>query len=69
MMKKSKDYSLDNMMKHLSIEEETHVRDKCGKFGSSMYYLLAKVYGHKGKCERHKKKEIGTKETELQETG
>nr|KAJ0221694.1 hypothetical protein LSAT_V11C200058570 [Lactuca sativa] len=38
MMHKSEDYSLDDLMKHLRIEEETRIRDKRGKVRTSVHH-------------------------------
>ncbi|KAF5775122.1 putative RNA-directed DNA polymerase [Helianthus annuus] len=48
MMHKSEDYSLDELLKHLRIEEETRNRDKRGKVGSSVNHV-AGGSGQKGK--------------------
>ncbi|XP_052624872.1 uncharacterized protein LOC128132378 [Lactuca sativa] len=49
MMHKSEDYSLDDLMKHLRIEEETRIRDKRGKVGQSVHQVSAGSSSHKGK--------------------
>nr|KAJ0201683.1 hypothetical protein LSAT_V11C600310780 [Lactuca sativa] len=61
MMHKSEDYSLDNLMKHLRIEEETRIRDKQGKFGQSVHYVSAGGSCHKGKSGGKNKKNFGPK--------
>ncbi|XP_022040365.1 uncharacterized protein LOC110942910 [Helianthus annuus] len=48
MMHKSEDYSLDKLLKHLRIEEETRNRDKRSKVGSSVNHV-AGGSGQKGK--------------------
>ncbi|KAJ9542149.1 hypothetical protein OSB04_028655 [Centaurea solstitialis] len=39
MMHKSEDFSLDDLMKHLRIEEETRIRDKRGKASSNVHHV------------------------------
>nr|KAJ0204881.1 hypothetical protein LSAT_V11C500270260 [Lactuca sativa] len=61
MMHKSEDYSLDDLMKHLHIEEETRTRDKHGKFGSSVHHVSAGGSGHKTKFGGQNKRNLGPK--------
>nr|KAJ0224347.1 hypothetical protein LSAT_V11C100034090 [Lactuca sativa] len=58
-MHKSEDYSLDDMVKHLHIEEETRVRDKCGKVRSSVHHVSAGGSGHKTKSGGRNKRNLG----------
>ncbi|KAJ0437059.1 putative RNA-directed DNA polymerase [Helianthus annuus] len=57
MMHKSEDYSLDELLKHLRIEEETRNRDKRGKVGSSVNHV-AGGSGQKGKGASSKNKKF-----------
>nr|KAJ0227843.1 hypothetical protein LSAT_V11C100009720 [Lactuca sativa] len=67
MMHKSKDYSLDDLMKYLRIKEETHIREKHVKVESSVYHVSVGGSGHKIKP-GGQKKELGTQKTKLQQT-
>lgn len=40
-MLKSEDYSLDDLLKHLRIEEEVRAREKQGSVGSKVYHVQA----------------------------
>nr|KAJ0206942.1 hypothetical protein LSAT_V11C500252460 [Lactuca sativa] len=42
-MHKCKDYSSDDLMKHLRIEKETRIRDKRGKVRSSVHHVSSRV--------------------------
>nr|KAJ0223370.1 hypothetical protein LSAT_V11C200096470 [Lactuca sativa] len=59
MMQKFEDYSLDDLMKHLCIEEETCIRDKRRKVRSSVHHVSAGSSGHKTKSEGHNKRNLG----------
>ncbi|KAK9053659.1 hypothetical protein SSX86_024733 [Deinandra increscens subsp. villosa] len=48
MMHKSEDYSLDELLKHLRIEEETRNLEKRGKVGTSVHHLAAGSSGGSG---------------------
>nr|KAJ0191073.1 hypothetical protein LSAT_V11C800452390 [Lactuca sativa] len=61
MMHKSEDYSLDDLMKHLRIEDETRIRDKHGKVGSSVHPVSDGGFGHKTKSRGQKKRNLGPK--------
>ncbi|KAK9049048.1 hypothetical protein SSX86_031984, partial [Deinandra increscens subsp. villosa] len=70
MMHKSEDYSLDELLKHLRIEEETRNREKRGKVGTSVHHLAAGSSGgsggsggsgQKGKSAQKWKKPLGPK--------
>ncbi|KAL7603967.1 hypothetical protein Lser_V15G20429 [Lactuca serriola] len=67
MMHKSEYHSLDDLMKHLRIEEETRIREKQGKVGSSVHHVSAGVLVIRPSL-GEKQKELGTQETKLQET-
>lgn len=49
MMHKFEDYSLDDLMKHLLIKEETRIRDKPGKVGSGVHHMSPTGSGQKTK--------------------
>ena len=69
MMHKSKDYSLDDLMKHLRIEEETRIRDKRGKVGKSVHQVSAGSSSHKGKSGGQNKKNFGPKKQSFKKSG
>nr|KAJ0187483.1 hypothetical protein LSAT_V11C900478910 [Lactuca sativa] len=60
-MHQSEDYSLDDLMKHLHIEEETRIRDKRAKVGLSVHHVSAGGSSHKGKFGGQNKKTLGPK--------
>ena len=60
MLHKSEDYSLDDLLKHLRIEEETRNRDKRGKSsGSGVHQVSASSSGNKGKSGGQNRKNLG----------
>nr|KAJ0202736.1 hypothetical protein LSAT_V11C500229490 [Lactuca sativa] len=61
MMHKYEDYSLDDMMKHLHIKEETRIKGKCGKVGSSVHHVSTGDSSHKTKSGRQNKRNLGPK--------
>nr|KAJ0210205.1 hypothetical protein LSAT_V11C400170140 [Lactuca sativa] len=61
MMHKYEDYSLDDLMKHLRIEEETRIKDKRGKLGWSVHHVSAVGYGHKTRSWGQNKRNLGPK--------
>lgn len=61
MIHKSEDYSLDDPMKLLHIEEEACTMDKCGKFGLSVHNLSARGSSHKGKSGVQNKRNLAPK--------
>ncbi|KAL6544724.1 hypothetical protein OROMI_023586 [Orobanche minor] len=69
MMHKSEDYSLDDLLKHLRIEEETRNRDKGGKVGSSVHHVSAGGSGNKGKSGGQDRKNFGPKKTNFKRPG
>nr|KAJ0201752.1 hypothetical protein LSAT_V11C600334860 [Lactuca sativa] len=69
MMHKSEDYSLDDLMKHLRIEEETRIRDKRGKVGQSVHHVSAGSSSHKGKYGGQNKKNFGPKKQSFKKSG
>ncbi|XP_023746718.1 uncharacterized protein LOC111894857 [Lactuca sativa] len=69
MMHKSEDYSLDDLMKHLCIEEETRIRDKHGKVGSSVHHVSVGGSSHKGKSRGQNKKNLGPKKQSFKKPG
>nr|KAJ0202827.1 hypothetical protein LSAT_V11C500278000 [Lactuca sativa] len=69
MMHKSEDYSLDDLMKHLRIEEETRIRDKKGKVGQSVHQVSAGSSSHKGKSGGQNKKNFGPKKQSFKKPG
>ncbi|XP_052627039.1 uncharacterized protein LOC128133582 [Lactuca sativa] len=69
MMHKSEDYSLDDLMKHLRIEEETRIRDKRGKVGQSVHHVSAGSSSHKGKSGGQNKKNFGPKKQSFKKPG
>nr|KAJ0199823.1 hypothetical protein LSAT_V11C600321130 [Lactuca sativa] len=69
MMHKSEDYSLDDLMKHLRIEEETRIRDKKGKVGQSVHQVSAGSSSHKGKSGGQNKKNFGSKKQSFKKPG
>ena len=64
MMHKSEDYSLDELLKHLRIEEETCNMDKRSKVGSSVNHV-AGGSGQKGKWVPKNKKSVAPKKKEF----
>nr|KAJ0188051.1 hypothetical protein LSAT_V11C900477710 [Lactuca sativa] len=69
MMHKFEDYSLDDLMKHLRIEEETRIRDKQGKVGQSVHQVSAGSSSHKGKFGGQNKKNFGPKKQIFKKPG
>ncbi|XP_052625720.1 uncharacterized protein LOC128132793 [Lactuca sativa] len=69
MMHKSEDYSLDDLMKHLRIKEETRIRDKKGKVGQSVHQVSAGSSSHKGKYGGQNKKNFGPKKQKFKKPG
>nr|KAJ0185231.1 hypothetical protein LSAT_V11C900462940 [Lactuca sativa] len=69
MMHKSEDYSLDDLMKHIRIEEETRIRDKRGKVGQSVHQVSAGSSSHKGKSRGQNKKNFGPKKQSFKKPG
>nr|KAJ0204663.1 hypothetical protein LSAT_V11C500280120 [Lactuca sativa] len=69
MMHKFEDYSLDDLMKHLHIEEETRIRDKKGKVGQSVHQVSAGSSSHKGKSGGQNKKNFGPKKQSFKKPG
>nr|KAJ0190715.1 hypothetical protein LSAT_V11C800406370 [Lactuca sativa] len=69
MMHKSENYSLDDLMKHLRIEEETRIRDKRGKVGQSVHHVSAGSSSHKGESGGQKKKNFGPKKQNFKKPG
>ncbi|XP_023763126.1 uncharacterized protein LOC111911607 [Lactuca sativa] len=69
MMHKSEDYSLDDLMKHLRIEEETHIRDKRGKVGSSVHHMSVGVLVIKASLGGQNKKNLGPKKQSFKKPG
>nr|KAJ0199183.1 hypothetical protein LSAT_V11C600308020 [Lactuca sativa] len=69
MMHKYEDYSLDDLMKHLRIEEETRIRDKRGKVGQSVHQVSAGSSSHKGKSGGQNKKNFGPKKQRFKKPG
>ncbi|TLX67365.1 hypothetical protein E9993_23295, partial [Labilibacter sediminis] len=67
MMHRSEDYSLDDLLNHLRIEEETRIRDKKGKSGSSVHHLAGGGSGQKGK--NGSKKSFGPKKRDFKKPG
>ncbi|KAI3815113.1 hypothetical protein L1987_14769 [Smallanthus sonchifolius] len=66
MMHKSEDYSLDELLKHLRIEEETRNRDKRSKVGSSVNHVAAGGSGSgKKKFVPNNKKHLAPKKKEF----
>nr|KAJ0185273.1 hypothetical protein LSAT_V11C900468360 [Lactuca sativa] len=61
MMQKYEDYSLDDLMKLLRIEEETHIRDKRGKVGSSVHHVSTGGFCYKNKFGGQNKRNLGPK--------
>nr|KAJ0211140.1 hypothetical protein LSAT_V11C400163730 [Lactuca sativa] len=61
LMHKYKDYTLDDLMKHLHIEEETRIRDNRSKIRSIFYHLSTGGYDHKTKYGGHNKRNLGPK--------
>nr|KAJ0197577.1 hypothetical protein LSAT_V11C700367030 [Lactuca sativa] len=61
MMHKSEDYSLEDLMKHLCIEEVTHIMDKRGKVKSSVHHVSVGGSSHKCKSGGQNKKNLGPK--------
>nr|KAJ0225474.1 hypothetical protein LSAT_V11C100003670 [Lactuca sativa] len=69
MIHKSEDYSLDDLMKHLRIEEETRIRDKKGKVGQSVHQVSTGSSSHKGKSGGQNKKTFGPKKQSFKKPG
>nr|KAJ0207727.1 hypothetical protein LSAT_V11C500270100 [Lactuca sativa] len=69
MMHKSEEYSLDDLMKHLHIEEETRIRDKRGKVRLSVHHVSAGGSSHKGKFGGQNKKKLGPKKQSFKKPG
>nr|KAJ0209067.1 hypothetical protein LSAT_V11C400185590 [Lactuca sativa] len=69
MMHKSEDYSLDDLMKHLRIEEEPRIRDKRSKVGQSVHQVSAGSSSHKGKSGGQNKKNFGPKKQSFKKPG
>ena len=67
MMHKSEDYSLDELLKHLRIEEETRNRDKRGKVGSSVNHIVGGS-GQKGKGAYKSKRFTAPKKKEFKKS-
>ncbi|KAL7605703.1 uncharacterized protein LOC111907908 [Lactuca sativa] len=61
MMHKSEDYSMDDLMKHLRIEEENRIRDKRGKVKSSVHQVLVGGCSHNTKFGGQIKRNLETK--------
>ncbi|GJZ50587.1 copia-like retrotransposon [Tanacetum coccineum] len=51
MLNKTEDYSLDDLLKFLRIEEEARTRDKRGKDVSSVYHVQGESSKKKGFCD------------------
>lgn len=56
-------------MKHLYIKAETRIRDKRGKFGSSVNHLLAGGFDHKVKYMGHRKRSTKLKKQSFKISG
>ncbi|KAI3496568.1 hypothetical protein L1887_38933 [Cichorium endivia] len=65
MMHKSEDYSLDDLLKHLRIEEQTRNRDKGSKVGSGVNFVSGGGSGQKGKHRSKNKKGFGPKKKDF----
>nr|KAJ0209478.1 hypothetical protein LSAT_V11C400170410 [Lactuca sativa] len=61
MIHRSVDYSLDDLMKHLRIEDETHIRYKRGKVRSRVHHVSIGGSGHKTKYGEQNKRNLGPK--------
>ncbi|KAJ9561598.1 hypothetical protein OSB04_006758 [Centaurea solstitialis] len=66
MMHKSEDFSLDDLMKHLRIEEETRIRDKRGKAISNVHHVTGKKQAVMG---QNKVKNFGPKKQSFKRSG
>ena len=65
MMHRSDDFSLDDLMKHLRIEEEARNRDRKGKGVSSVHHVSGGGSGQKGKTGFKNKKGLAPKKKEF----
>ncbi|KAJ9547395.1 hypothetical protein OSB04_019938 [Centaurea solstitialis] len=70
MMHRSKDISLDDLLKHLRIEEETRNRDKCGKASSSVHQVTGSSnQKNKQSWGQNKVKNFGPKKQSFKKPG
>nr|KAJ0214513.1 hypothetical protein LSAT_V11C400180880 [Lactuca sativa] len=69
MMHKCEDYSFDDLMKHIRIEEKTSIKDKCGKFRSSVHHVSAGGSSHKTKYGGQNKRNFGLKKQSFEKPG
>ncbi|KAJ9557645.1 hypothetical protein OSB04_012259 [Centaurea solstitialis] len=70
MMHKSEDFSLDDLMKHLRIEEETRIRDKRGKAISNVHHVTGSSnQKNKQSWGQNKVKNFGPKKQSFKRSG
>ena len=68
-MHKSKDHSLDDLMKHLRIEKETWIREKHSKVRLSVHYMPAGGSNHKNHSGGQNKKNFIPKKQSYKKSG